>query len=182
MEERKSAFSVRDLTKMALCLAFCLVLSFISFPLPMTPGLVTALTIGLTITAFVLSPKLAFITVAAYVFLGAIGLPVFPGGAGGLGRLLGPTGGFYFGWPIVCCIESLLKGKEPSFKRYALVSIVAGVPLTYVGGLISMMLVLHVNLWEGMAMAVLPFIPGDIFKALIASFIAVRINRMLANR
>lgn len=178
----QNAFSVRDLTKMALCLAFCIVLSFISFPLPMTPGLVTALTIALTVTALVLSPKLTFITIAAYVFLGAIGLPLFPGGTGGLGRLMGPTGGFYIGWPIVCWLESMLKGDTPSFKRYAFVAIAVGVPLTYVGGLISMMLVLHVNLWEGLAMAVLPFIPGDILKALLAAFIAVRVNKMLANR
>lgn len=177
-----AAFSVRDLTKMALCLAFCIVTAYISFPLPFTPGLVTALTIALTVTAFVLPPKLTFITIAAYVFLGAIGLPLFPGGTGGLGRILGPTGGFYLGWPIVCLVESYLKGKDISFKRYALVSIIIGVPLTYVGGLISMMLVMQVNLWQGLVMAVFPFIPGDIFKALVASFVAVRINRMLANR
>ena len=74
-------FTVRQMTKMALCLAFCCVSAFISFPLPFTPGLVTALTVALTVTALVLPPKLTFITIAAYVFLGAVGLPVFPGGS-----------------------------------------------------------------------------------------------------
>ena len=180
--ESRAGFTVRDMTKMAVCLAFCMVSAFISFPLPMTPGLVTALTIALDVTAFVLSPKLTFITVLAYVILGAIGLPVFPGGTGGLGRLLGPTGGFYIGWPFVCLVESLLKGSKVSFRRYALVAVVAGVPLTYVGGLISMMYVMHVDLIQGMAMAVFPFIPGDIMKALLAAVIAERVNRMLANR
>ena len=55
-------------------------------------------------------------------------------------------------------------------------------PLTYVGGLISMMYVMHVDLIQGMAMAVFPFIPGDIMKALLAAVIAERVNRMLANR
>lgn len=76
--ESKAGFTVRDMTKMAVCLAFCMVSAFISFPLPMTPGLVTALTIALDVTAFVLSPKLTFITVVAYVVLGAVGLPIFP--------------------------------------------------------------------------------------------------------
>jgi biotin transport system substrate-specific component len=175
-------FTAQNMMRMSLCIAFCCVSAFISFPLPFTPGLVTALTIALTVTALVLPPRLTFITVAAYVLLGAVGVPIYPGGVGGLGRLLGPTGGFYLGWPFVCAIESLLKGKEISFRRYALVAIVAGVPLTYVGGLISIMYVQQVGLFEGIAMAALPFIPGDIMKALLAAFIGVRVNRMLARR
>ena len=175
-------FTVREMMKMALCVAFCCVSAFISFPLPFTPGLVTALTVALTVTALVLPPRLVFITVASYVFLGAIGLPIYPGGVGGLGRILGPTGGFYLGWPFVCMIVSWLKGSKINFRRYALVSVLAGVPLTYVGGLISMMLVMQVGLWQGLTMAVFPFIPGDIMKALLAAFIAVRVNKMLEKR
>lgn len=177
----KEKYTTRHMTKMALCLAFCCVSAFISFPLPFTPGLVTALTVALTVTALVLPPKLTFITIAAYVFLGAVGLPVFPGGMGGLGRLLGPTGGFYFGWPFVCLLVSLFKGRGISFRRYALVAVFIGVPLTYVGGLISMMLVMQVGLWQGLIMAVFPFIPGDIMKALLAAFIGMRVNKMLEN-
>lgn len=178
----KERFQVQDLTKMALCMAFCCVAAFISFPLPFTPGLVTALTIAIGVTALVLPPNLAFVAVASYVFLGAVGLPLFPGGVGGLGRLLGPTGGFYFGWPIVCWLQSRLKGKQINFRRYALVTVGIGVPLTYVGGLISMMLVMQVDLWQGLVMAVFPFIPGDIMKALLAAFIGARVNTMLNNR
>ena len=175
-------FTPREMMKMALCIAFCAVSAFISFPLPFTPGLVTALTIALTVTALVLPPRLVFITVASYLFLGAIGLPIYPGGVGGLGRLFGPTAGFYIGWPFVCAIVSMLKGSAINFRRYALVSVLAGVPLTYVGGIISMMLVLQLDLWQSLAMAVVPFIPGDILKALLAAFIGYRVNRALANR
>ncbi len=182
VEIPREHFTTQELMKMALCIAFCGVAAFISFPLPFTPGLVTALTIALAVTALVLPPRLAFITIAAYVFLGAIGLPLFPGGTGGLGRLLGPTGGFYIGWPFVYALVSWLKGSNISFRRYALVTVLVGVPLTYVGGLISMMTVLQVDLWQGLIMAVFPFIPGDIMKALLAAFIGVRVNTMLQNR
>lgn len=175
----KAGFTVQDMTRMAICLAFCCVTAFISFPLPFTPGLVTALTIGISLTALVLPPKLAFITLAAYVFLGAVGLPIYPGGVGGVGRLMGPTAGFYFGWPIVCFLQSWFKGQEASFRRYALVTVFIGVPLTYVGGLISMVLVLQVSIWEGFMMAVAPFIFGDVLKALLAAWLGVKIKRML---
>ena len=180
--EKESAFNVRNLTKMALCIAFCIVSGFISFPLPYPPGLVTALTVALTVTALVLPPILTFITVAAYVFIGSCGLPIFPGGVGGLGRILGPTGGFYLGWPIVCFIESCVKGKSIDLRRYLIAAIVFGVPLTYVGGLISMMYVMKVGLLEGIMMAVVPFVIGDILKGILAAFIGFRVNKMLANR
>ena len=181
--ENRAGFTVRDMTKMAVCLAFCMVSAFISFPLPMTPGLVTALTIALDVTAFVLSPKLTFITVLAYVILGAVGLPVFPGGTGGLGRLLGPTGGFYIGWPFVCAIVSVLaKRRAMTFRWYALVAVVVGIPLTYVGGILSMMIVMQIDLGKALMMAAVPFIPGDIMKALLSAFIGVRVNKMLARQ
>ena len=44
-----------------------------------------------------------------------------------------------------------------------------------------MMLVMKVGLWQGLLMAVFPFIPGDIMKALLAAFIGVRVNKMLEN-
>ena len=182
LEMPKEHFTVQDMMKMALCIAFCAVSAFISFPLPFTPGLVTALTVALTVTALVLPPKLTFIAVASYVFLGCIGLPIYPGGVGGLGRLLGPTGGFYIGWPFVCALVSWIKGRRINFCRYALVSVLVGVPLTYAGGIISMMMVLQVDLWQGLTMAVFPFIPGDILKALLAAFIGMRVNKMFEHR
>ncbi len=174
-----SKMSVHDLTKMAVCVAFCCVTAYISFPLPFTPGMVTALTLALGVTAFVLTPKQTFIALVVYVLLGAAGLPVFVGGTAGLGKLFGPTGGFIIAWLVVYPIVSALKGKEISFKRYALVDILIGIPGTYIGGLASMMLVMDVSLQQAMVMAVLPFIPGDIMKCLMAAYLGVRVKRLL---
>ncbi len=169
--------SVKLMTKMAVCAAFCCVTAWLSFPLPFTPGLVTALTLALGLTAYVLTPKQTFMVILVYLLLGAAGLPVFPVGTGGIGRLIGPTGGFYFSWLLAYPLLSLLKGKEISFKRYAFVNILVCVPIVYIGGLISMMLVMEVGLQEAFLMAVLPFIPGDIMKALISAFLGVRVNQ-----
>ena len=174
-----SSFSIHALTKMALCVAFCCVTAYISFPLPFTPGMVTALTLALGVTAFVLPPKQTFIALVIYVLMGAVGLPVFVGGTAGFGRLLGPTGGYIIAWVIAYPIISALKGKNISFKRYALVDIVVGIPLTYVGGLISMILMMDISLQQAIFMAVLPYIPGDIIKCLAAAFLGVRVNRAI---
>ena len=174
--------STKKITMVAMCVAFCCVAAYISFPLPFTPGMVTTVTLAFGVTAFVLPPRETALAICLYLFLGAIGLPVFAGGTSGFGKLLGPTGGFYLAWPVVYCLVSLLKGKAVSFRRYALVDIMVGIPLTYLGGIASMMLLMDIDLQAGLAMAVLPFIPGDIMKSLGAAFLGVKVNRMLARQ
>ena len=172
---------IRDLTKMAMCVALCCVTAYISFPLPFTPGLVTALTFALSLTAYLLPPKQTFTVVVIYILLGAVGLPVFAGGQG-LSRLVSPAGGFYFAWIPAYALLSLAKGATPDFKRYLAANVLIAVPITYVGGLISMMLVLEVGVFEAATMAVFPFIPGDIIKAAAAAILGVRLQKTLGAR
>ena len=166
---------------MSMCVALCCVAAYISFPLPFTPGMVTALTFALSLTAYLLPPKKTFTVILIYILLGAAGLPVFAGGQG-LSRLLGPAGGFYFAWLIAYSLLSFAKGSTPEFKRYALMNLLIAVPITYVGGLISMLVLLDVTLWQALTMAVLPFIPGDILKALAAAFLGVKLQKILGER
>lgn len=171
---------LRELTKMSMLVALCCVTAYISFPLPFTPGMVTALTFALSLTAYLLPPRQTFTVIAIYVLMGAAGLPVFAGGQG-LSRLLSPAGGFYFAWLVAYPLLSMFKGAVPNFKRYALANIAIAVPITYVGGLASMMLLLDVNLWQAMTMAVLPFIPGDILKAAAAAVLGVRLQKFFGS-
>ena len=164
--------NVRELTQMSMCVALCCVTAYISFPLPFTPGMVTALTFALSLTAYILPPRQTLMVMIVYVLLGVAGLPVFVGGTSGIGKLFGPTGGFIFAWVIAYPLLSAIKGSEPNFKRYALTNILTVVPITY----------LDVNLWQALTMAVFPFIPGDIFKAAAAAFISVKLNKFLGAR
>lgn len=172
---------IKDLTKMSMCVALCCVTAYISFPLPFTPGLVTALTFALSLTAYLLTPRQTLTVVAIYILLGAVGLPVFAGGQG-LSRLVSPAGGFYFAWIPAYALLSFAKGATPDFKRYFAANVLIAVPITYVGGLISMMLVLEVGVFEAATMAVFPFIPGDIIKAAAAAILGVRLQKTLERR
>ena len=172
---------VRDLTKMAMCVAFCCVTAYISFPLPFTPGMVTALTFALSLTAYILSPRQTFTAILIYILLGAVGLPVLGGGQG-LARLVSPAGGFYFAWLVAYPLLSFAKGAIPNVKRYFVANLLVAVPITYAGGLISMILLLDVNLWQALTMAVFPFIPGDVLKALAAAIVGVKMQKVLGER
>ena len=173
------AYSIRTITKMSICVALCCVSAYISIPLPFTTAMITALTVVMNLTAFILKPKQTLIVMLVWILLGSAGLPVFVGGTAGFGKLFGPTGGYIIAWLVVYPIISAVKGATPNFKRYALVDIVVGIPLTYVGGLISMMLVMDVSLGAALVMAVLPYIPGDIIKCLMAAFLGVKVNEAL---
>ena len=165
----------KDLAKISMCVALCCVTSYIVFPLPFTPGMVTALTLTMGLTAYILNPKQTFTVILIYLLLGAVGLPVFAG-TGGLGRLLSPVGGFYFAWLIAFPFLSLFKGDKINFRRYALANVLIAMPITYVGGIISMVLVMQISFWEAVTMAVLPFVFGDVLKALAAAFLGTRLN------
>ena len=171
----------REMTKMAMCVALCCVTAHISFPLPFTPGYVTALTFAMSLTAYLLSPRQTFIIIFLYILMGAVGLPVFANGEG-LSRLLGPVGGFYFAWLVAYPLLSLAKGAPPNLKRYAMMNILIAVPITYAGGLVSMILLLDVNLWQALTMAVFPFVFGDVLKAVAAAVLGVKLQKILEER
>ena len=173
--------STADLTKISMCVALCCISANIFFPLPFTPSMVTALTIFLSLAAYILTPKQTFIVVAVYLLLGVAGLPVFAG-TGGIGKLVSPSGGFYFAWLIAYPALSYLKGAEINFKRYVLMNFFVAMPITYAGGLISMILFLEVDLWQAATMAVFPFIFGDVLKTCAAAFLGVRLNLALQSQ
>src|SRR5574341_25708 len=80
----------------AIAAAFLAISSQITIPLPIVPLTLQTLAVG--IIATVLTPLDSILAILVYLILGAIGLPVFAGGAAGFGVILGPTGGFLIGF------------------------------------------------------------------------------------
>ena len=113
-------FSVRNTTRMALCIALICVSAYIAIPVPFMAPL-TMQTFVMCLAALVLTPRQTAVVIAGYTVLGAIGLPVFAGGVGGLGIIFGPRGGISIGFPAAYTPTSMMQGKETSFARYAVV-------------------------------------------------------------
>ena len=174
-------FSAGSMTKMAICVALLCVSAYISFPVPFASAMITALTIVMNLTAFLLAPRQTLVVLLIYVLLGAAGLPVFVGGAAGIGEVMGPRGGFLLAFIVAYPIVSWLKGRTCSFRRYFLAAVFVGIPLTYIGGLISLMHFMHLELWPAMLAAVFPFVPGDVLKAALAAYLGVKLNRIFSD-
>lgn len=172
---------INELTKMSICIAIICISAYISFPLPFSPVMITAQTIAINLVALILTPKQSFIVTLLYIILGAFGLPVFSGGTSGFGRIFGPTGGFILGFLIITPLMSYFKGKDYNFKRYLSVTIIIGMIVLYAVGAVFMSVVQTISIVQALSLAVFPFVVGDIFKCVLSSFIAVKLNKVFNN-
>lgn len=158
--------------------------------LPVGPVPVTLQTLFVALAGLVLGPVRGGGAMLLYVLAGVMGLPVFSGGKAGFAHLLGPTGGYLFGFACMACIAGFgglrgLRGREagdtplrPSHVALALCCCLAGLAVAYLAGAVRLMQVLDIDAAYAMTVGVLPFLPGDVVKIVLAvaawRFLAVR--------
>ena len=170
-----------EMTRMALMVAMNCVSAYIIIPLPFSLSPIALQTLIVNLTGYVLNAKQAFMTMLVYLLVGLAGVPVFTGGSAGPGKLFGPTGGYIIGFLFTAVFLAYFKGEKYSFKRYALLGCVIGIPLIYVFGVVQLKLITGMGWDKAIMTGALPFIPLDIVKCLAAAVIAGPINRIFAN-
>jgi biotin transport system substrate-specific component len=130
-------------------------------------------------TAFVLlagsrlGPRLGALSQATYLALGAVGAPVFAGMGGGVGHLLGPTGGFLLGFPAAAWLTGWLVVRHPSPAGYRMAALAGLVPVYLLGAV----RLAHFIPGEAISRGVIPFLLPDMLKALLAATVAYRLRR-----
>ena len=144
--------------------------------IPMTVPF-TLQTLGIFMAAAMLGWKRGLISVAVYVLLGAIGVPVFAGFSGGIGVLGGPTGGYIIGFLFTALIVGLMTDFLGRKLWVLAVSMVAGLAVCYLFGTIWLSMQLNIGFVAGLGVGVFPYIPGDLVKIAIACIIGPKIRR-----
>lgn len=170
-----------EMTKMALMVAMNCVSAYIIIPLPFSLSPLALQTLIVNLTGYVLNAKQAFMTMLVYLLVGLAGVPVFTGGSAGPGKLFGPTGGYIIGFLFTAVFLAYFRGEKYSFKRYALLGCVIGIPLIYVFGVVQLKLITGMGWDKAILTGALPFIPLDIVKCLAAAVIAGQINRIFTD-
>ena len=160
------------LTHIALLIAMNCISAYLIIPLPFSQSPLALQTLIVNLVAFLLPPKAAAITMLAYFGIGLIGVPVFTGGTSGPGKMFGPTGGYIWAYVVAVYLMSMLKGKTYNFKRYSLVAIIIGIPVIYLGGVLQLHGVTEMPWSAVITSGVLPFIPLDIVKSILAAALA----------
>lgn len=176
-----SVSKTAEMTKMALMVAMNCVSAYIIIPLPFSLSPLALQTMIVNLTGYVLNAKQAFMTMLVYLLVGLAGVPVFTGGSAGPGKLFGPTGGYIIGFLFTAVFLAYFRGEKYSFKRYALLGCVIGIPLIYVFGVVQLKLITGMGWDKAIMTGALPFIPLDIVKCLAAAVIAGPINRIFVN-
>jgi biotin transport system substrate-specific component len=153
----------------AIFLALC---AQISFNLPFTPVPITLQTLAVLLTGAALGSKRGASSMVVYIVAGALGAPVFAGGLSGVAWLLGPTGGYIWSFPVAAFVVGLLC--ERRLERRFLTSILVMLPGTliiYAIGVTQLAFVLHISVGKALQLGMLPFLPGDILKIVVAAIL-----------
>jgi len=136
--------------------------------LPWTPVPITGQTFAVLLSGTVLGARRAFLGQCLYLLEGALGLPFFAGGAAGVAKLLGPTGGYLIAFPFAAAMTGAFAehALDRTPVRMFLIMIAGSVVIFGLGlGQLSRFLPGSSLLASGL----LPFVPGDLIKAALAA-------------
>lgn len=166
------AANIKSVAVTAIFVAFIVALSQVTIPTPIGVS-VTLQTFAISLTAFLLGTRRAIAATVCYVLLGAIGAPVFAGLSGGFGALLGPTGGFIFGFPVFALVLSF--SIYVNRTTYKLLVFLSALLLLYISGTVQFIIVTGNSIKVAIT-AFLLYFTKDIAVVLVAYFLCVRIR------
>lgn len=172
------SFTLRDMTLCALFTAIIAVCSQISIPMTVP---FTMQTFAIFCTLAVLGGKRGTISIALYVILGTIGIPVFAEFSGGFGIVLGATGGYIIGFVPMALVYWAAERLFGKGLPVVIASMAAALLVLYAFGTLWFMWVYTknteaVDFLTALKWCVLPFIVPDGLKAALAIFVAGRVS------
>ena len=124
-----------------------------------------------------LGPLYGGLSVGIYLLLAAVGAPVMSGFNGGLGALLGNTGGYAVGYLFTAVIVGFGARRLGTKFWQLCLYMVVGVLVCYAFGTAWYMILSGNSLGVSLSYCVWPFLPGDAVKILLAAVLTLRLRR-----
>lgn len=169
----------RTIAMSALLAALLAASAWITIPIGAVP--VTLQVFMVLLAGLVLTPGAAAAAVGAYLLLGMIGVPVFSGGTGGPGVLLGPTGGYLIGFlfaaPSISVVRHRLGRMAATRKAADTLAMAVGVVVIYAVGWVQLAAVTSMGWIPALVAGVAPFVLLDVAKGVVALGIAAALRR-----
>ena len=147
--------------------------------LPVVGVPITAQSLGVMLAGGILGAKRGALSMALFLVLVAIGLPLLAGGRGGFGIFLGPSGGFLLGWIAAAFTIGLIIEKFWGKLNFPIVlgaCVAGGIVLLYLIGIPWIAVAAKISLWKAFTGS-LAFIPGDFVKAIIATAVILSVSK-----
>lgn len=175
-KENKKMGNLLDIIFIALFVALISVSAQIVIP---TIVPFTLQTLGVFVSSALLGFKRGTTSVLIYIFLGSIGLPVFSGFSGGLGKLTGPTGGYIVGFIITAIIVGLMCDLLERKLWVLIISMTTGLLLCYLLGTIWFCISSKTNFLSALMLCIVPFIIPDAAKIIVASILVKKLDKIV---
>ncbi len=167
--------STRKITQTALFTAIMIICSQIAIPTGIVPFSLSIFAIYFI--ALTLDRNQAVTAIAIYILLGVVGLPVFAGFGSGVGKLLGPTGGFIIAYPIMAFVVSSIVKKDKLSLHIAALTV--STLVCYTLGTVWFSYSLGTDIRTAIITVAVPYIPFDILKYIAAYYLAKSVKKVL---
>jgi len=169
----------KEMVYVAMFAAIMCVLGFLPpIPIPFSPVPITSQTLGVMLAGGLLGARLGSISMLVFLAIVAVGAPVLSGGRGGVAAFIAPTAGYLWAWPVAAFVMGYLTERlwnGLTLWKAFLVNILGGILLIYAIGTPVVTFVTNMGMREAIFSNFI-YIPGDLIKALIAAYIAVKMK------
>ena len=161
----------------ALMAAVMCVLGPLTVPIGAVP--ISLANFVICLTAWLLGPKFGTLSVAVYLCIGLIGVPVFSGYGAGLAKLAGPTGGDLVGYLLLALIGGLFIEKSNGNPVVSGIGLVLGDAACYVLGTAWFVFQMQCDLGYALSVCVYPFIALDLAKIVVSCVVGALLRKRL---
>ena len=165
----------KQMVLIALMTAVTCVLGPLSIPLPFSPVPISLTNFAIFLAIFVLGMKNGTISFIIYLLLGAVGVPVFSSFRGGFQVLAGPTGGYLIGFIFLALIMGFALDHFDRKLVPTIIGMIIGMAVCYAFGTVWLAKLLSLSFKEGLMMGVIPYLPGDAAKIIIAVIVGPKL-------
>ena len=168
---KNRTFTTAQITLAAIMAAILCILGPLSIPIPLSPVPITLTNLVIYFTVCLLGWKLGTVSYLVYLIIGLAGLPVFSSFGSGFGKLFGPTGGYLIGFIFMAVICGLFFEKSQN-RMMIFAGLVLGSLVNYLFGTAWLAVQTNLTFYQALWAGVIPYIPGDLVKILLAVFLA----------
>ncbi len=171
--------NIHQLSLIGLMTAVICILSPFALVLPFSPVPLSLSTLSIYFAVMILGGKQGTISVIIYILLGLAGMPVFSGFTGGIGKLLGPTGGYLAGYIFLALICGFFLKKWKNRTHLCFWGMLLGTMVCYTIGTLWLALQASLTLPVALMTGVVPYLPGDFVKIVLALLVGRPICKRL---
>lgn len=173
--------TIKKMILIAMMTCLIAVCSWINIPFAVP---FTMQTFAVFCALLLLGGRCGFLAIFLYIFMGCIGIPVFSGFKGGIGHILGPTGGYIVGFVFIALFYCLFEGLIIKYPKIKVVVLIIGLIICYVIGTLWFGIIyetsgIKYSIIKILSMCVFPYIIPDLLKLGLALFVCRKMDKVL---